>query len=1118
LIEARRVFASAAVATTTPKKAHEATEMTHPNRVRLSKLTLGLLAVLATAPVFAQSTSAGVGGRIVGADGQPVAGAEVTITHTESGTVSRAVTGADGRYNARGLRVGGPYNITVSKAGAGSNTQEGVFLNLDKVNQVDAALNNEVTTLEAVQAVAAAGSDVFSATKMGAGSNVTREQIEAFPSIERNLQDYARLDPRVSQTDKSRNEISVGGQNPRYNAIRVDGISTNDAFGLESNGLPTPKQPFSMDAIDEISVDVANYDVTISGGTGGVINAVTKSGTNEFHGSVYGIYRDNSMVRKNEDGSNFSGFEDETTYGVTFGGPLVKDKLFFFFNYEKYEQSAAGPTFGPIGSGASNIVNIDPQQIEQIRAIAQQNYGFDPGAFAVSGADTTGEEYGLKIDWNITDSQRFSLRYGTSDQSVAVFPGFGTRSIALSSYAYQRDYKFDTYTAQLFSDWNDVFSTEAKVSFRDYSAVRTPVSNLPSISVAVPTGPTSDATINFGTEENTHVNVLETETWNAFFAGNLFLGDHTVKVGFDYEDNDIYNLFGRRTNGVYSFSSISNFADGRPSSYRLFYPAGGDLDNMAAIWGLKNLGVFVQDSWAVNNNLTVTFGVRYDMPMVDEEPVFNACASSAPIAGGAGPSNCRNGGFGFDNSATIDGNNLLQPRIGFNYTFDSERPTQLRGGFGLFQGAAANVWLSNPFTNTGFGYIDYNLSSGFPVNASCMQPGERCFDADPASQIGLIPDGARQGTQSVDFIDPDLGQPSVWKANLAFDHELPWWGVVGSAELVLTEVKEGIFYQHLNLGQPTAVGQDGRLIYWDAAGRDPDSWNEFGANPNGFRVKSRSGANSAFSDAIIARPTGKGESQQLTLSLQKPFNNGDWSWLLAYTATSAREVSPLTSSTSGSQWGNNNTFNPNEETLARSAYEIGDRFTAAVSWRHAFFGDYKTTVSTFYEGRSGRPYSYVYDNDANGDGRFGNDLLYIPSGPGDVLFGSEQEEAAFWQFVYSDEYLNSRRGTVAKRNEALSPWVNQFDVRIAQELPGFMSGHKSEIWLDILNIGNLLNKDWGQIEETGFPFGRGVVDYGGIDPATGKYVYRFNEPDALRVYDDRGISRWSLQVGFRYKF
>ncbi len=1075
--------------------------MSHSNRVRLSKLSLGLLVALAAAPVFAQSTSAGVSGQVMGADSQPVAGAEVTITHIDSGTVSRATTDASGRYVARGLRVGGPYTITVNKAGAGSDTEENVFLQLSQTNNVDARLNNDVTTLGSVQVVGSQISDVFQSTKMGSGSNVTRGQIEALPSIERNLQDYARFDPRVTQTDKSRNEISIGGQNPRYNAIRVDGISTNDTFGLESNGLPTPKQPFSMDVIDEISVAVADYDVSISGGVGGVINAVTKSGTNDFKGSVYGLYRNSEdMVRKNTDGSAFSGFEDEKTYGFTLGGPIVKDKLFFFLNYEKFEQGAPGPSFGPIGSSASNIVNVTAADIAQIRSISS-GYGFDAGDFSTSGADTTSEEIGLKIDWNISENHRMNFRYGRSDQSVANYPGFGSTQLALSSYAYQRDFGFETYNVQLFSDWSDTFSTEAKVSYRDYSAVRSPVSNLPAIAVRV-----GNATVNLGTEANTHANILETQTWNAYFAGNLYLGDHEVKFGADYENNDIYNLFGRNSKGVYRFDSIAQYAAGQSSSYRLFYPTGGNINNTAAIWGLETLGVFVQDTWNVNSNLTLTFGLRYDVPMVGDDPTYNAAAQTA---------------FGFDNSKTLDDGGLIQPRFGFNYRFDSERPTQFRGGVGLFQGAAANVWLSNPFTNTGFGYVDYNFSRG--ING---------FSANPDAQCALIPScvaGASGGTQSIDFIDPALGQPAIWKANLALDHELPWQGLVFSTEVIFSKVKEAIYYEHLNLGASTAIGQDGRALFWDAAGLSPTNWNSFGSQPSGARVRNRNLANPNFTDVIIARPSSEGESKQLTVGLEKPFRTSDWSWRLSYTFTDATEASPLTSSTSGSQWGNNSTFNPNENVAAPSLYEIRDRFSGTVSWRHAFFGDYKTSVAAFIESRTGRRFSYVFDNDANGDGRFGNDLLYIPKGPGDVVFGSPAEEAAYFAYAAGNDYLSARAGGLATRNGATAPWVNQIDLRISQELPGFMRGHKSEFWLDVLNVGNLLNKDWGQIDEAGFPGSLGVVEYGGIcgnganQPAAcagnaGKYVYRFNTPDTTRIYDDRGISRWSVQVGFKYKF
>ncbi|MEP6634764.1 MAG: TonB-dependent receptor, partial [Luteimonas sp.] len=681
--------------------------------------------------------------------------------------------------------------------------------------------------------------------------------------------------------------------------------------------------------------DVANYDVISSGGVGGVINAVTKSGTNQFHGSVYGLYRDNNWAGENQNGLKPTLFDTESTFGATVGGPIVKDKLFFFFNYEKYKGKGLfignGAGYGLQGSGATVEVPITQQNITDVLAAASA-YGFDPGTFSLPALNTESEEYGLKIDWNITDNQRLSFRYGQSDQSQANLIGFGNagtnNQLALSGYQYIRDFNLDTYSAQLFSDWTDNFSTEAKVSYRDYSAVRTPLVNQPAIAIRF--GP---ATLNLGTEENTHANILETQTWNAFFAGNLFLGDHTVKAGFDFEDNDVYNLFGRRTNGVYTFNSLQDFKDGNSSRYELFYPTGGDINNMAAQFRLKNLGLFVQDAWAVNNNLTVTFGLRYDRPIVKDDPTFNPTASAA---------------FGYNNSETIDGDSLVEPRFGFNYTFDSDRKMQLRGGIGLFQGAAATVWLANPYANNGLSYTDYFFSTGITQ-----------FSPDPNDQLNQFTPGTG-ATQSVDFIDPDLGQPSVWKANLAFDTELPWWGIVASAEAVLSSVKEGIYYQQLNLGTSTAIGQDGRALYYNAQGLDPRCFDVNGTaitngggvaagctRPSGTgfssNVQSRNNRLRAYNDAIIARSTSKGEGQQFTVSLQKPFNDSDWTWQLAYTYTAANEVSPLTSSTSSSQLGNVAVFQANEEVSARSSYEIRNRFTGAINWKHAFFGDNNTS-------------------------------------------------------------------------------------------------------------------------------------------------------------------------------
>jgi len=321
--------------------------MTHSRCLRMSKLTLGLVAALAAAPVFAQSTSAGIGGMVTSRSGQPVVGAEVTITHAESGTVSRAITDASGRYNARGLRVGGPYTITITKPGEGTRTEDGVYLTLNQVSTVNAALAGDVTTLDTVNAVAiAGGSDVFSANKMGTGTSLTQEDIKALPSINGNIQDYMRLDPRVAFVDRASGTISAGGLNPRYNSINIDGVSASDTFGLEGNNMTTRRQPVSMEAIEAIDVNLSNYDVSIGSAAGATVNAVTKSGTNEFHGSVYGSYRDGDWFGDNPDGSKFNGFTKEQTYGATLGGPIVKDKLFFFANYEKFKQDAPGADLG----------------------------------------------------------------------------------------------------------------------------------------------------------------------------------------------------------------------------------------------------------------------------------------------------------------------------------------------------------------------------------------------------------------------------------------------------------------------------------------------------------------------------------------------------------------------------------------------------------------------------------------------------------------------------------------------------------------------------------------------------------------------------------------------------
>ncbi|GGZ54475.1 Oar protein [Lysobacter xinjiangensis] len=1129
----------------------------------MSKLTLGLLAALATAPAFAQSTSAGLGGIVTDAGGQPVAGAEVTITHVESGTISRATTDASGRYTARGLRVGGPYTVTVSKNGVGTDTEQGIYLDLNKISTVDAALG-DAGQLDTVQVVGiAGGSNVFSATKMGSGTSVNQQVIESLPSMNGNIQDYMRLDPRVAFTDRASGSISAGGQNPRFNKITIDGVSASDTFGLEGNNMPTQRQPVSMEAIEALDIDLSNYDVTIAGAAGANINAVTKSGTNEFHGSIYGTFRDGEWFGDypariagsslDVTGLPFDEYTEEMTWGATVGGPIIKDKLFFFANFEKYRQKDIGPAGGsqgtnPLASGA----DFNAQDVAEVQRIARDVWGFDAGSLN-AGGDTELDEKALKIDWNINDNHRASVRYSKLEQTRVRPEASSASTLSLSSNWYNHEKTVESYVGQLFSDWTENFSTEFKVSFRDYSSIRVSPTTAPTIQIYFddnvangnddPRGTTSSTfsgldLIRIGTERSSPGNSLLTETWNYFGSATWTLGDHDVKFGAEYSESEIYNFFLQDSWGNYSFyvptrngvHDFSNLLNGRYFDYDL-QANPTNPDAIAARYTNKNLSLFVQDTWYVSPNLTLTLGVRADRPEASPNPPFNACFASERVANGTGPASCPNGGFGIDNTNTYSGSFIIQPRFGFNYTFDTERPTQLRGGVGLFQGDAPQVWVGNAYSSTGMNYVSYQNLVCVDANAD-----GRCDNGVQFSANGLnpsIPSGGA-GVRNVNAIAEDFELPSVWKANLAIDHELPWYGIVASAELLMTEVKNGLFYRTLNTGAGY-TDPYGRTVYWN-----PNSPRPFGNTSSGTTPTNpaRFGNNSYFNDVYLLENTDLGRGRQFTVSLEKPFNrDSDWSWTLGYTYTQAEEVAALTSSTAGSGFGSQLGVNINEPVAGTARYEIKDRFTGALNWQHKFFGDHATQVGLFYEGRSGRPYSYIFNGDANGDNRTFNDLFYVPAGPGDVKFGSLSTtgaftanpamEAAFWKWLDGQQQLQAYRGRFAPENEFRAGWVNTFDLRISQELPGFFKGHKSKIWLDIQNVGNLINKDWGHIIDYGFNANVAVASLIGIHE--GKYVYgyrsgtEFGQATALGLPTNadgqtNGVSQWSLQVGLKYEF
>ena len=1053
--------------------------MTHRKPVRMSRLTLGLLAALAAAPAFAQSTSSGLNGMVTDSSGQPVVGAEVVITHVESGTTSRATTDASGRYNARGLRVGGPYNITVTKTGAGTDTEEGVYLELNQVSTVDAQLATaDAVDLARVQVTASRLLDTFNSDNKGVGTSVSGRQLEITPQANRSLDDIARLDPRIQVIDAGNGSISVAGVNNRFNNITVDGMSQGDPFGLNANGMPYTGTPISVDTIAAYDLKVSDYDVA-SDTVGATVNAVTKSGTNEFHGSVYYAIRDADWMG-DIDGQEYGGFEKDETQGFTIGGPILKDRLFFFAGYEEQTIENFGGASNSDGLANGDVTQAD---IDQAIAIAT-DLGLQPGVYGSTGSNLDNKRYLAKIDWNISDWHRASLTYQQTEEfQPRPYDAFSD-TIVLSSHWYNVDNITKNTSLQLFSDWTENFSTELKVSQQTFDQVNGNPVNQPEVEVEVANG----GSIFIGEDNNRHENQINTDRLNASLSGTYYLGDHEIKGGFDYQRHDVFNLYGRDLHGSYVFESLEDFAAGNYDVYNVRTPSAGfDVNDTAAALVYTQFSPFLQDTWQVNDALSVIYGVRVNIPGVEDAPIRTPGFEEA---------------FGYRNDYKLGSDNkVILPRFAFNYTFDTPRYSQLRGGIGAFQSIPPFVWLANPYQNNGVTLTSYRS----------FDPDAVPFSPDPNNQN--IPPGG-SGFNLIDTIDPDFKLPTVWKASIAYDAELPWMGMVASAEFQTIRAKDAPYYQAINIGEVQGYLADGRESYYCTMGSLSSSQKNCDRNPDFSNQSTRLGN------------TDKGQSNSITLSLNKPLSNG-WYGNFSYTQTHASEVGSDGSSQAWSSYQFVSRVNPNQHRATRASREIRDSVKLSLGWEHAFFGDYRTSITAFYVGRDGNPYTWLINGDPNGDSIF-QDPAYIPlvNDP-NVSYGNASQALIdqFNAFIANDPYLSGHRGSIAGRNESRQPWVNQLDLGIQQELPGFAADHKSIVRLDVYNVLNLINEDWGLTKDVGGFDSRYLARLGGITP-DGKYVYDLGTEENptwqdLRTYEGqvpRPVSRWALMLTLRYEF
>jgi hypothetical protein len=1047
--------------------------------------------LLLPAALLAQGvTTATIIGSVMDTKGQALPGANVIAVHVPSGTTFGAASRSDGNFVIPNVRVGGPYTISVTFVGYKKEGRENIFLALAEVRRLDFKLVEEAVEVGAVQVVAER-SQVFSEARTGASTNVSTEQIQSLPTIQRSIQDFARLSPQIVGTNIGQSENTggsrIGGKNARYNNIQVDGAILNDVFGLPESGTPggqANSQPISLDAIQEFQVSIAPYDVRQGGFTGGLINAITRSGTNQYHGSVYSFGRNQELVGgiPGATGGSKTYLTDfrDLQGGLRFAGPLIQNKLFFFVSGELRRRDDPRDV-GFRGSNSPVIFNVPESDMVNIANITKNQYGYDPGTFGKYTGNTEDNKIFARLDYNASSRHRLTLRHNFVDATFDRGVTRDNQSYSLTSQEFVFDNVQHSSVAELTSTFGNNLANEARLSYTRVRDKRTGTSD-PFPQVRITVAPSSN--VFFGIERSSQANRLDQDIVEFTDNFTYFAKNHTFTLGTHNEFFAFENLFVQDFYGNYEFANIDSFRIGRPSRYRYSYLNPNNPNaQLTAKWDAYQLGFYAQDEWKARSNLNITLGVRVDVPIFADKPARNRTVEASF--------------FNLRTDLIPDKNLLWSPRAGFNWDVSNNRTTQIRGGIGVFSGRSPGVWLSNQYSNTGLDFLRIDVSTR-PPN----------FVADPFKQprpgqpgVNLSP----VATTVINVTDPNFKFPQVFRANVAADRQLPF-GLAGTLELIYTENINDILYQDRNIAQATTplFAFDGRPLF-------------------SRRVNSTN-----FTNVLVLKNTNKGSQYFATAQLQKLLGQGilrDLFGMVAYTYGRARDVNSGTSSVAFSNWQNNLVpGDPNNPPLTTSNWEIRHRIVGSLSYRFSVVQKFGTTVSLFYEGRSGRPFSYTYNGDANSDGSSLNDLVYVPKDANDIILepnsaSDTRTPADIWAeldaFIKADEALNGQRGKIFTRNSAREPWVNQLDLRIAQAIPT-ISSHNVELTLDILNVLNLVNSDWGKQEYAPFP-GYQLLAFRRYDTATGKLVARFTKP-VTKFNTDNLLSRWAAQLGIRYSF
>ncbi|PYF72692.1 TonB-dependent receptor [Pedobacter nutrimenti] len=1102
------------------------------NKSLLFKIVVIVIAFVGSfSASMAQITTSSVTGIVKDAKG-PLPGASIKARHMPTGTVYGITTNNDGRFTLGNMGVGGPYVIEVSFVGYQPKKIEGVYLKLGEPFVVNATLSDNSSNLNEVTIVGTSANAILNSNKNGSSTIVSRQQIQSLPTISRSINDITRLNPQSNGT-------SIAGGNYRSNNFTVDGSNFNNMFGIGSN-VPANGAPISIDALEQISVNVTPYDVRQSGFTGGAVNAVTRSGSNDFSATAFYLMRNQDQQGTKIGDYTITNVQPFTQkqYGASLGGPIIKNKLFFFANVEFNKQNQPGQpriassAANPFGS-SDNVARPTASFLDGVRSYLMSKYGYDPGQYQGYQQLSNNDKLLFRLDWNISKNHRFNIRYNQVESktpsnvstSRSPFTNYTTgigrtdkNALWFNNSNYYQAANLYSWAAELNSQFGNKFTNVLRGS---YSHQNDPRSSDSAVFPFVDILDNGQPLTSFGYEPFTFGNLRDVKNYSITDNFNMALGKHNVTLGAQLDFNTTQNGFQRFGTSYYTFNSWNDFITGaNPRDFGITYSLSPGYEQAFPTFKFNTYSAYIQDEFTATDRLKFTVGVRAEqftypsVPQIQQHPLLNPLtfANGEKLNTGILPSN----------------RILWSPRFGFNWDIKGDRSLQLRGGSGIFRGTVPFVWVVAQSGDAGL--IQFTqTSSGANV------PGP--FNPDPRAYLPKTPPAAGTALPNpISTVSPNFKAPQTWKSNLALDFKLPG-DIVATVEGIYSKDINAAIARNANLVNPTALNSPGypdHRPFYPAANKD-----KF-INPltsAGLPVANgAANGTGAFNTTVLDNAKG-GYYWSATAQLTKQFRGG-LSAMVAYTHSDARNFGDGAGDQLINLWSIPQTSgNPNNPSLSYTSNVVPDRVVASLSYRKEYLKNLATTVSLFYTGSIQDRSSYVYSADFNRDGQ-ANDLIYIPKSPSEITFDTktitvngvsktftpQQQSDAFFAYVAQDKYLSKHQGEYAERNGIKFPWLHRVDLKIVQEVFRNVGGKKNsfQFTADILNFTNLINKNWGTLKRLN---AASILQPSNVSDISATVAPKFRladfNGDLVRstFSDNQTISStYYMQFGVRYNF